>query len=55
MSISAVALALLSACAGAHGASESDLTGRVTLDHIPRWIDGADTGDQDISVGLSLD
>jgi hypothetical protein len=48
-------LALLSACAGAHGASERDLTGRVTLCYIPRWIDGADTGDQEISVGLSLD
>ena len=50
-----VAAALLVACLSAAGESDRDFTGRVTLDYVPRWISGTDTGDQDISVGLSLD
>ncbi len=48
---------LLLSLAAAHlaEATEAGLSGRISFDYVPRWLDDTDVGDEDVHVGLLLD
>lgn len=50
-----VAIVSSLAAAGLAHASEAELSGRISFDYVPRWLDDTEMGDQDIHVGLLLD